>query len=329
MSSVVPFESAAVPDVLRNSVGADDLSAGTSGMFSVVSFRGKTWRIKWQGEEHPILDDKGDPVASIEVVIVKGSPVISKNYYAGAYVEGAADAPDCLSIDGVAPDPSSLSPQSKTCATCPQNVFGSRVTNAGKRVKACQDNRRLAVVPARDILNENFGGPMLLRVPTMSLADLATYGKGMAMKGYPYNAIVTRVGFDMDAAYPKLTWRAVRPLTDEEAEQVKEVLAGDVVHKVLADSEFAGTPASSPDEPAPAVITDFEKAPVAAAKPAGKAASKGKPKPPPDREIPPEPPVITVPLKEPATPPPAADDSESEGLDKEIADILEGLDKLD
>lgn len=327
MTNVVPFNEAKVPAVLRDSIGMDDLSAGAGGQFAVVSFRGKTWRIKYQGEENPILNADGDPQASLEVVIVKGNPNLSKNYYEQAYVEGASEAPTCLSLDGIAPDPSAAKPQSSTCASCPHNVFGSRITPAGKKAKACQDNRRLAVVPAGDIINESLGGPMLLRVPASSLADLATYSKGMKAKGFPYNAIVTRIGFEMDAAFPKLTWKAVRPLTDDEAQQVADLLAGDIVHRVLADNEFHSTKAGSPAEPPPAakpapaakpvVDTDFElpddPAPAAPAKPVKAAPKK----------------TAAAPKVETKPAPAPAPEAAEEGLDKEIASILEGLDNLD
>ena len=80
---------------------AKDLSAGVSSGFGIISIRGSKWRIKKGGEETPILDDKGDPVARLEVVILKAPEAMSKVYYEGKYVEGSTDEPDCSSNDGI------------------------------------------------------------------------------------------------------------------------------------------------------------------------------------------------------------------------------------
>jgi hypothetical protein len=200
----------------------DDLSAGVAGGFPILSFRGKVWRIKHAGDELPVTNEDGDPVAGVELHFLKASPDISKVYYDHKYVEGSDEPPTCMSVDGIVPDAGSSSPQCATCAACEHNQWGSRMTEDGRKAKACQDSRRIAVVPVGDIPNEQHGGPMLLRVPAASLNDLKSYGLGMKNKGYPYNSIVTRVGFDMDAAYPKLTFKPIRPITNEEGEALTE-----------------------------------------------------------------------------------------------------------
>lgn len=244
---------------------AGDLYDGLQGGFAVVSFRGSKWRIKHAGEETLVLkDDEAAP--SIEAVIVKASKNVSKIYYDKQYEEGDDSAPDCWSIDGITPDAAAPSPQADSCAGCPQNVWGSRITDSGKKGKKCGDNRRVAVVPLADIENETMGGPMLMRVPAASLGDLATYGKGMAQKGFPYNAIGTRIGFDPDVSYPKLTFKPIRKLTEEELMAVAEHFQGDVLANILdAAQEMAPAPATeAKPEPKPepkkqeAVSLDFE-----------------------------------------------------------------------
>ena len=220
--------------------------------------------------------------------------------------EGDAEAPDCYSQDGITPSPDSLNKQSDKCATCPNAVWGSKITPAGKKAKACQDSRRIAVVPAGDVENELYGGPMLLRVPAASLADLATFGKQLKAKGYPYNTIATKLGFDPNASYPKLTFKALRPLSEEELETIAGHLQSDRLHQVLADDEFAApAPAAAPapkKEEAKTVDVDFEE-PAPAPKPAKKAAAK-------KAEAKPEP-------KE-----------EASSLDNDLDDILGELDGL-
>lgn len=278
-ANIVPFQGKVPAALQAFASSADDLSAGVSGSFAVMSFRASRWRIKYQGEETPILNGDGDPVASIEAVILKANPHITKNYYEQGYSEGAAEAPDCFSLDGVRPDASAPSRQADTCAQCPKNVFGSRITPAGKKAKACQDNRRLALVPANDLDNETFGGPMLLRVPAASLADLAMMGKNLKARGFPYNAVTVRIGFDMEASYPKLTFKPIRPLTDDEAVKVRELLHDDRLERILAEAVELkdDAPAAEPEPPADDLFEQPVQNKPKAAKPAAAKPAAAKP----------------------------------------------------
>jgi hypothetical protein len=235
-----------------------DLSEGAGGGgFQVLSFRGSKWRVKSSGDEHPILNQDGESAPSIEVVMLKANKGVSKIWYAKKYVEGDAESPDCFSIDGEKPDSTSTNAQAASCAACPHNQWGSRITENGTKAKACQDNRRVAVQLMANVPLEVEDEPMLLRVPAASLNDLATFGKKMQEKGYPYNAIITRIGFDIDAAYPKLTFKPVRPITNEEAAMVAEKFNSDETHRILNEMPEAEALTTSEVE-TPAVSTEFE-----------------------------------------------------------------------
>lgn len=249
-------------DVFNPDALAGDLYDGVASGFSVVSFRGSKWRIKHNGEEELLtrdVDGEEVPIPSLEVVLIKASRNISKIYYEGNYSEGDDSPPACFSVDGIRPDVQSANPQAETCAVCKQNVWGSKISPAGKKIKACSDTRRVAVVPLGDIKNERYNGPMLLRIPAASLSDLASYGKGMAAKGFPYNAIGTRIGFDTTASYPKLTFKPIRKLTDEELLEVAEVSKSETVSSILNVAVEPGVPTT---KEAPvvqeAVSFDFE-----------------------------------------------------------------------
>jgi membrane protein involved in colicin uptake len=135
----------------------------------------------------------------------------------------------------------------------------------------------------------------------------------MTNRGFPYNTIVTRVSFDHSVSFPKLEFNAVRPLTDDEADEIIQLLNdhefADKIEAVLAkDLEVVPTNVEADDEPL------FEEPPKAEPKAKAKApAKKAEPKAEPEPE-----------KEEVAT----TDESDDE-LDAELDDILGSLDNLD
>lgn len=235
----------------------DELGAGVAASYAVMGIKGKVWSVKFGGEEQQLMRDDGDgPRNSIEVVLVKASPAISKIYYKNGYTDGSNQPPDCWSGNGITPDPSVKEKVCPTCAQCPMNAWGSRTTDAGKQAKACADSRRVAVVPLNDIPNEMSGGPMLLRVPAASLKDLKAYGDLLAGFNYPYFAAATRIAFDVNEAFPKFVFSAIRPLNEAEAAQVLELREDRRVSTVLAE-----TPATATAGAAEATAKEVPKSP--------------------------------------------------------------------
>ena len=242
-----------MPSLLRNLPDdSGDLSAGIGASFGVVTYRGKVWRVKYAGEEQIVMHptEPGMAMPFLDVVIVKAAPVISKIFYQRGYTEGSNEAPDCFSVDGISPDPGATNPQAPKCATCPHNAWGSRVTDSGKRGKACGDNKRLAIVPESDIKNERYGGPLMLRVPAASLQDLASYNTALQRAGGRYYGAVTRIQFDVNDAYPHLLFTPKRWLSDEECQTVLEHQNSDVTARILnAPVEGARAEVEAPAAP--------------------------------------------------------------------------------
>lgn len=340
-SNVIPFEQSSVPAHIAAAFGNaknTDYEA-PSGAVPSVSFRGKVWRIVVDGEENPLLNSEGDPVATMSVVMIKGNPKRSKAYYGDKkYVEGESAAPVCASRDGIAPDAGVEAPQCATCAACPQNVWGSRISEQGKKVKACADSKRIAVVPAGDL---NFT-PLLLSVPATSLSDkdnkeneakgwygLSEYAMMLEKRGVPVEAVVTKIGFDSRPAYPKLLFKAVGYLDEEGAEKVVELRESEAVSTIIGldGGEHAAvedTPAPAPkaaEKPkakaAPAPDEEDEPAPAPKAK-ATKSAEKAKAASAPDDDDAP-----VAPAKSGKAPAASAGDSE---LKSKVASILGSLD---
>jgi len=232
-----------------NKSSNDELGAGVASSYGIIGIKGKVWSTRFAGKDTPLMREDGDgPRGSIEVVIIKSATAISKIFYKGGYTDGSNAAPDCWSSNGVTPDASVQNKCNKTCADCPMNAWGSRVTEAGKPGKACADSRRIAVTPIADIDNELFGGPMLLRVPAASLKELKAYGDLLSGYQVPYYAAVTRISFDPKEAYPKFVFSAIRPITDAEAVKIIALREDKRVTTILNESYDARPVAEEPEE---------------------------------------------------------------------------------
>jgi hypothetical protein len=220
-----------------------DLTGGVQSGFPVISYRGKVWRIRKGGHEENYLNDEGEAMPSIEVVIIRANPQPSKIYYEKAYEEGGADAPRCWSANGVKPDSNVKQPIAKACAVCPNNEWGSKITPTGAKTRLCGDARRMAVAFTHELADKGKDAhKFLMRIPPASLNPLKDYAeKVLNAKGIPYFAVSTKVGFDPNVAYPKLTFKAARFLTEEELELVEEARENEDVKRILAEShEFTG-----------------------------------------------------------------------------------------
>lgn len=242
MSALVTLDPMQLPAAFRGAPVGTELSDGVGQSFATLSIKGKVFRIRHRGEEQmlmrPPLTPGGPsdgPMNSMPVVIVKASPAISKIWYEKGFNEGDNAAPDCSSTDGMKPDPASPKPQCATCQACPRNVWGSKMMPNGKAGKECQDSKRMAIVPAGDIKNEMYGGPVLMRIPAGSLQDMASYNQQLQAMGIPYYAVETVISFDPEVAHPKILFTARRVLTDPEAVLVVEQQNNPVTQRLLAE----------------------------------------------------------------------------------------------
>ena len=240
--------------VNQSTVDPRSLAAGIKASFGVLTFKGKVWGIRYRGTTLQLLqkDAQGVVVGAIptvDVIIVKAATAISKAYYIEKYKEGDFNQPDCFSTNGIAPDPASPHLQNPTCRGCKWDAFGSRRMDDGRNAKACQDNKRVAVVPAADIKNEAFGGPMLLKLPPSGFNALSELENQLHMQGYRYYGLVIRLSFDHTVAYPKIMFTPIRVLNDHEMTEVLEIQKSDVVERILSEELFEVS--ADPNQPDP------------------------------------------------------------------------------
>ena len=266
MSNMIPFEqSAGLPAHIAQVFGTGNNTDLTSnvgvGGFPVVSYKGKVWHIV-DGDTRTLVTKPGedDPASSLEVVILKANPNLSKVYYQSGYEEGSNAKPTCYSNDGKVPAADAEAPQCASCALCPHNQWGSKVTENGAKGKACSDSRKLAIAPAGDLEY-----PMLLRIPAGTLKELSAYADMLNRRKAPYQAVVTKIGFDHTVAHQKLTFKAVRWLSAEEVQTVATTLERPIVEQIIGATPH-DTPADDLGE-APAHVAAVA-APAAKPKPA-------------------------------------------------------------
>ena len=183
-----------------------------------ISIEGGVFREFINGKEVRVSEER-----AMNAVIVNAAP-ISRMYFAGTYVKGKVSRPTCWSKDCETPDEAvpEENRQAANCRDCPQNIRGS---SAGGTGRACRFQQRIAVVPEGDIARKNI---YQLTLPSTSVFGDAE-GKKMPLQAYSRYlkannthaiSIVTEMRFDIDSPTPKLIFKAVRELDDNELETV-------------------------------------------------------------------------------------------------------------
>lgn len=269
---------------------------GVGASFAVLSIKGKVFTLVRGGERQIIPDpaDPDEPARALNLVLLAANPTLSKVYYAKGYEDGSTDKPTCYSNDGTKPAADATEPQSKTCAGCKWNVFGSSSNGRGK---ACQDSRRLAVAPAGQL-----DDVMLLRVPPASLKPLAEYAIDLERRGVPLEGTVTKVRFDPEEATPRLVFKPEGLLDADAYNTALRMIDSDTVRTIL------GVAPNAPSAATPPVVNEAE---VAQAMNKAETKSKAKPEPSPEPKA-----------AAPATPEPKA--SEGDPLASALDEALSG-----
>jgi hypothetical protein len=291
MSNVTLFNPSQVPAFARKGELSDMAKAlaGSASGGKRISIKGGVFRLMSGGKEIANIEDR-----HLDIVLVKAAPKVSRVFYMKSYDSEAVSGPDCWSADGDKPSAESANPQAPRCADCPKNIAGSGQGNS----RACRYQQRLATVLESDMS----GDVLQLALPATSIfgkaegdnRPLQEYARWLVAQGINPEAVVTRMKFDTKSESPKLHFKAMRWLNDDEYAIVEQQAASDDALKAItmtvakmdaapeAPAALAGKPpAKVKAAPAPVVEesdeVDEEVAAVAA--PAPKAERKAKPAP--------------------------------------------------
>jgi hypothetical protein len=227
-----------VPARYRNQK-VEVLGRGISSGFPIIRIKGKEWSLSMGKDEEHDIESR-----SIEVVILKDTGVNSRQYYPGGY-QGAGSKgkrPTCWSLDGKRPEADVQEPESPLCDTCAQNR--TYTNEEGRKVRNCQNGRRLAVLPwvtwTTELLGKPLLKPCLLRVPGASLQALMKYGEDLGRLGVPYFAMLTRISFEKKSEFPKLVFEKVQVLDDQSLDIIDELCALSDISYITGEKSAGG-----------------------------------------------------------------------------------------
>ena len=215
----------------------ENTGSPSTGGIKRLSIRGGVFRKVVSGQEVAELEQR-----SINVIIVKTAP-ISRTYYAGQYVAGQSSPPTCWSGDTSTGKPSdevvASDRQSATCFDCPQNIKGSGMGES----RACRYNQRLAVLIAdQDGTVKNNEVFQLILPATSVFGDdkkrlgLQSYARFLNSQKAPLASVITEIRFDTDSSTPKLCFKPVRPVTQDELKMTLDLQKDTEVLKLVTMS---------------------------------------------------------------------------------------------
>jgi hypothetical protein len=182
----------------------------------------------------------------LDVCIFDISDTNTKLYYGKDYEAGSDDPPLCFSMDAIRPSANAMQPQSETCETCQWNVRGSKVSRNEVQVKACRDQKELAVtVPGTQ-------QTWRLTVTPGSFKNWRTYADAFKGQDVGFDVIVTRIAF-MQGTNGVLTFSPIGFIDEVTYNYTRGVLSDGGTDVIVGRLD---TPYQGPALPAPAAQQD-------------------------------------------------------------------------
>ena len=187
-----------------------------------ISIREGRFRSVVNGEQTEI---KGDGYVNM---VVLNAARIARTFYSGAYDPDNPSAPTCWSSDTQLPslDVPEGQVQARRCMDCRHNIRGS----GGNGGRACRYSQRIAIA-----LEGQMDTIYHLNLPATSIfgnikdghMGLQAYAKFLSNRKTNSLSVITQVYFDEKSYVPKLYFKALRPLTEEELQDALELKSSD------------------------------------------------------------------------------------------------------
>lgn len=219
-----------------------------------ISIRASRFRFVSADGEETLVNENGTNGTTLDVVVLDANERMSKMYYDRAYdesAEGEDAAPACFSEDGIAPSARSAKPQHSSCAACPMNVWGSKISKtSGKKVKACADQKKLAVIPTANIQGDAYR----LNIPGASLKPWAAAVNSLSKRNVPVSAVVIRLGFNPEASYPQLTFSPIAFLSQQQYESLADLVGSPELDQLVGRGDAHHGGPFALEQPAPSGV---------------------------------------------------------------------------
>ena len=175
-------------------------------------------------------------MCTLDAVII-GVAYLSRIYYTEAYDPTKTTSPTCWSMDTDTPaaDVPEHQRQAGRCLDCVHNIKGSGSGTS----RACRFTQKIALTLADDLHTVY----QLQLPPTSIFGDIVkedmpfrAYARYLAALDTPLVTLVTKLFFDTNSGTPKLFFRPIRPLEEEELETVKVMMEHpDTLHAITAN----------------------------------------------------------------------------------------------
>lgn len=212
----------------RFMTSTNKLVGGGGAAMRRISIKGSRWRLMLGKEQLAVRKDD-----QLNMIVIDAAEV-SRTYYEGTYDPEVQSRPVCWSHDSRVPAPEVPEDQRQAarCGDCPMNIKGSGQGSS----RACRFAQRLAVmlegetdkvyqlqVPAASIFGAPNGNKMALQA----------YAKYLAEHDTPIQAVVTAAYFDENSESPKLFFKPVRMIDDEETAALVAHVDGEEVQRAI------------------------------------------------------------------------------------------------
>ncbi len=199
-----------------------------------ISIRGGRFRLMVGGEQ--VGNAKSTP---LNVIIVRNSE-IGRTYYDVVYDPDDPKPPVCWSADGIAPAPDvdKDNRMSPTCAACKMNIKGSGTGTS----RACRFSVRLAILlegdPDRNIYQMQIPATSFFGKRSGTDMGMQAYGTYLTEQKNVFSSVVTELRFDEDSETPKLFFRPMRNVTQEELDAAEGLYDAEVTEEAVTMSVF-------------------------------------------------------------------------------------------
>jgi len=193
-----------------------------------------------------VLSFQDEQLPGNQMIVVILDSVRENTFFEGRFDPESMTGPKCYAFgrreDEMGPHesmqahPDTFEPQNDTCAGCPQSEWGSSDTGRGK---ACQQRRRLALIPAGmfekgqrrgewepmvfdDEAHYRLADMALMKLPVTSVKDYSKYVQSVsASERRPPFGVFTRIWLEPDA---KTQYRVCFEMLDVVPDELAEVI---------------------------------------------------------------------------------------------------------